>query len=197
VAVAGLVSPAAPLVLHLNGPPGVGKSTLARLWADKHPGTLLLDPDALRTWVSGWRDDFVATGAAIRPVAIAMLAAYVADGGDVVLPQLVANAPELARFESASVEAGARFVEVFLEADDVSERFWARRLDEPWVEEVHELVTKAPPGHLEDYAVRLASLADSRPDAVRLRTRTGEIAAAYAELVAAVARAGGGGSSTV
>jgi adenylate kinase family enzyme len=28
-----------PLVLHLNGPPGVGKSTLAGRWADEHPGT--------------------------------------------------------------------------------------------------------------------------------------------------------------
>ena len=190
------MSPAAPLVLHLNGPPGVGKSTLARLWADRHPGTLLLDPDALRTWVSGWRDDFVATGAAIRPVAIAMLAAYVADGGDVVLPQLVANAPELARFESAAVEAGARFVEVFLEADDVSERFWARRLDEPWLEEVNELVARAPADHLEDYVARLAELAESLAGAVRLRTRTGEVAAAYDELVTAVTRTGGGGSST-
>ena len=192
MALAGLVSPGAPLVLHLNGPPGVGKSTLARRWADQHPGTLLLDPDALRTWVSGWCTDFVATGAAIRPVAIAMLAAYVADGGDVVLPQLVANAPELARFESAAVGAGARFVEVFLEADDVSERFWSRRLDEPWVAAVHELVAKAPPGHLEEYATRLADLAHSRPGAVRLRTRTGDIGAAYDELVAAVARSGEG-----
>jgi predicted kinase len=177
---------ARPLVLHLNGPPGVGKSTLARLWADAHPGTLLLDPDALRTWVSGWRDDFGATGAAIRPVALAALSAYVAHGGGVVLPQLLADPAELARFESAAVEAGGRFVEVFLEADDLRERFWSRRLDEPWLEEVHELVAQAPPGHLEEYAARVASLADARPDAIRLRTRTGEIAAAYDALVAAV-----------
>jgi predicted kinase len=175
-----------PVVLHLNGPPGVGKSTLARLWADAHPGTLLLDPDALRTWVSGWRDDFASTGEAIRPVALAMLAAYVATGGDVVLPQLVANAEELAKFEGAAVDAGGRFVEVFLEADDLVERFWARRLDEPWLEKVHELVAQAPPGQLDDYAARLTALAAGRPDVIRLTTTTGEIEATYEELLARV-----------
>jgi predicted kinase len=175
-----------PRVLHLNGPPGVGKSTLARLWAEAHPGTLLLDPDALRTWVSGWRDDFVSTGEAIRPVALAMIAAYVANGGDVVLPQLVANNEELARFEQAAVGAGGRFVEVFLEGDDLAERFWARRLDEPWLEQVHELVAQAPPGHLDDYAARLDALADERPGAIRLATTTGRTDAAYEQLVALV-----------
>ncbi|MEQ7848307.1 hypothetical protein [Nocardioides kribbensis] len=33
------------LLLHLNGPPGIGKSALAARWADAHPGTLLLDLD--------------------------------------------------------------------------------------------------------------------------------------------------------
>ncbi len=175
-----------PLVLHLNGPPGVGKSTLARRWADQHPGTLLLDPDALRTWVSGWREDFVATGARIRPVALAMLSAYVADGGSVVLAQLVANEGELARFESAAVDAGGQFVEVFVEADDLAERFWSRRVDEPWLEAVHELVAEAPADHLEQYADRLAALSEARPDAVRLSTRTGDFEGSYAALVAAV-----------
>ena len=127
-----------PLVLHLNGAPGVGKSTLVRRWAEKHPGTLLLDIDVLRTWVSGWREDFVATGAVVRPVATAMLAAYVEQGRDVVLPQLVANAAELERFRDAAEAAGGRWVEVFVEADDVAARFAAREVDEPHLEAVHD-----------------------------------------------------------
>lgn len=175
-----------PLVLHLNGAPGIGKSTLAARWADEHPGTLLLDPDALRTWVSGWREDFVATGGLIRPVAIAMLAAYVADGGDVVLPQLIANAEELARFETAALDAGGRFVEVFVEADDQEERFAMRDRDSPWLEAVHELVEQAPADHLSAYTERLAALAESRADAVRLPTRSGDVDGALAALMAAV-----------
>ncbi len=178
-----------PLVLHLNGAPGVGKSTLARLWADRHPGTLLLDIDALRTWVSGWRDDFAATGAAVRPVALAMLAAYVGQGRDVVVPQLIASESELTRFEGAARDAGGRFVEVILDADDADDaevRFAARERDQPWLEAVHQMVEQAPADHLRDYAERLAALAEARPDAVRLPTTTGEVEAAYAALVAAV-----------
>ncbi len=176
----------APLVLHLNGAPAVGKSTLARLWAERHPGTLLLDIDALRTWVSGWRDDFAATGAAVRPAALAMLSAYVAEGGSVVLPQLIANESELARFEAAAHDAGGRFVEVFLESEDLEDRFAARERDEPWLEAVHQLVESVPADHLSSYAERLAALSRARPDAVRLPARTGDVEGSYEALVAAV-----------
>jgi anion-transporting ArsA/GET3 family ATPase len=34
-----------PRLIHLNGPSGVGKSTVARMYADRHPGVLNLDTD--------------------------------------------------------------------------------------------------------------------------------------------------------
>lgn len=180
-----------PLVLHLNGAPGVGKSTLARLWADEHPGTLLLDPDALRTLVSGWRDDFVAAGAAIRPLAIAMLSAYVERGGDVVLAQLLADPTELDRFRSAAVDAGGVWVEVVVEAEDVAARFASRPLDEPHLEEVHRLVERAGPAHLSHYAELLQALVDTTPDVIRLATTEDEIEMAYDALAEAVRAACG------
>ena len=178
----------APLVLHLNGAPAVGKSTLAGRWAEDHPGTLLLDIDVLRTWVSGWQKDFAATGAVVRPVAIAMLAAYVAQGRDVVVPQLVANAEELARFRDAAEAAGARWVEVFVEADDIESRFATRDVGEPHLEAVRRLVADVPPDQLTQYAARLAALAAATPDAIRLSTRDGEIEAGYDALCEAVGR---------
>jgi len=174
-----------PLVLHLNGAPGVGKSTLARRWAEEHPGTLLLDIDVLRTWVSGWRHDFAATGAVVRPVAIAMLTAYVEQGRDVVLPQLIVNGAELARFRHAAEAAGGRWVEVLVEAEDVEARFAAREVDEPHLEAVHGLVADAAPGHLTQYVERLQSLVEAIPDAIRLPTTDGEIDAEYDALAEA------------
>jgi predicted kinase len=184
---------ARPVVLHLNGAPGVGKSTLARRWAEDHPGTLLLDPDVLRTWVSGWREDFVATGALIRPIAIAAVAAFVEQGRDVVLAQLLADPTELERFRSAAVEAGADWVEVLIEADDVRSRFAKRSVDEPHLEAVHQLVEEAGADHLVEYAERLAALADAWTATIRLRTVDGEVDAAYAELVQATGRGRGAG----
>lgn len=108
--------PRVPTLLHLNGPSGVGKSTLARAHADAHPGTLLCDIDELRSWVSGWADDFVGTGEAVRASALALMTAYLRSGRDVVLPQLIVTPAQVDRFEAAAAEAGASYVGVLLEA---------------------------------------------------------------------------------
>ena len=105
-----------PTLLHLNGPSGVGKSTLARAHAAAHPGTLLCDIDELRSWVSGWEDDFVGTGEAVRATAIALMTAYLRSGRDVVLPQLIVTPAQVERFEAAAAEAGAAYVGVVLDA---------------------------------------------------------------------------------
>ena len=50
-------------LIHLNGPPGIGKTTLARRYAAEHLGVLLCDIDVLRTMIGGWQDDDGAAGA--------------------------------------------------------------------------------------------------------------------------------------
>lgn len=103
-----------PTLLHLNGPSGVGKSTLARAHAAARPGTLVCDIDELRSWVSGWDEDFAGTGEAVRSSALALITAYLRSGGDVVLPQLIVTPTQIDRFEAAAAEAGASYVGVVL-----------------------------------------------------------------------------------
>lgn len=62
-------------LIHLNGPPGVGKTTLAARYATDHPGTLDCEVDQLRGLVGGVEKDFAGAGALIRPAAIAMISA--------------------------------------------------------------------------------------------------------------------------
>jgi predicted kinase len=96
-------------LIHLNGPPGIGKSTLARRYVDSHPGVMNCDIDVLRTLIGGWQEDFSGTGALIRPAALAMIAAYLDHGHDVVLPQMLVRASELARFMGVAEQAGAEY----------------------------------------------------------------------------------------
>ena len=111
-------------LIHLNGAPGVGKTTLARRYAAEHPGVLLCDVDVLRTTIGGWQDDADAAGRA-RTAALGLITAYLRTGHDVVLPQTVGRDEQLARFNAAARAAGAEHVHVVLvaEPDIVVDRF--------------------------------------------------------------------------
>ena len=166
----------------LNGPPGVGKSTLAARYAAEHPGTLCLDIDVLRTMVGGWADDYGRTGALVRPAALGLLTAYLRESGDVVLPQLISRETELARFERAAADAGAGFVHVLLEVepDTVVARFEGRP-DAPHTVAVHDLVAAdgGPEAVVTAYVAALQNLRGGhRVDA------SGDIETAYSTLVA-------------
>ncbi|WP_243058053.1 ATP-binding protein [Nocardioides sp. SR21] len=109
-----------PRLIHLNGPSRVGKSTLARRYADEHPGTLMLDLDVLAGLIGGWQADFSAALEIARGHGREMAARHLRSGYDVVLPQLVTvhdREPDPA-FEETTRLAGATYVEVALLVDD-------------------------------------------------------------------------------
>lgn len=176
-------------LLHLNGPPGIGKSTLAKRFVDDHPGVLNCDVDVLRTMIGGWEADWIHAGALIRPAALAMIEAYLRDSGDVVFPQMLFSADELARFEGCAANAGAQFVERMLldtRAASVS-RFHRRggaEQDDPWHGHVRTIVD-AEGG--DEVLVRnhaaLEGLLATRPGMVLIPSREGEIGQTYRLLI--------------
>lgn len=60
--------------VHLNGPPGIGKSTLSALYADRNPGTLNVDVDILHRLVGGWQDEQTDTWPVVWSLVRAMAA---------------------------------------------------------------------------------------------------------------------------
>jgi predicted kinase len=154
-------------LVHLNGPPGIGKSTLSALYADRNPGTLNLDVDTLHRLVGGWQDEDTDTWPVVWSLVRAMAAAHLDGGRDVVLPQYLAGIAEIASFERLAREHGAGFCEVVLldDREAAIERFnrRARDSDDPWIRHQHRLI------ELSGGSEVLGTMYDNLMEIVRLR----------------------------
>jgi hypothetical protein len=157
-------------LIHLNGPSRVGKSTLARRYADNHPGTLCLEVDVLVDQVDGWRQDFSAAFLVARARGLALAKSHLRGGQDVVVPQLVTIFDRGNPFEVAAAETGAGYIEVALLVD-IDEHARRLREKEPASEvaariqsslETSDLLGRIR-GHLTEYL-------DGRPNTIQLNT---------------------------
>lgn len=119
-----------PRLIHLNGPSGIGKSTIAQLYAGRRPGVLNLDTDRVVCLIGGWRDTFFETFKAAQLLTLAMAETHLRTGHDVVMPQLATRVRDIAPFEAAAADCGAEYREILLTADKpVAVTRWASRSD--------------------------------------------------------------------
>lgn len=174
----------------LNGPPGIGKSTIAQMYVDGHPGVLNLDIDRLTQLVGGWRTHRKRIIAMGRTDALAMAAAHLASGSDVIVPQLVGRLVELERFEAVARDSGATFCHVVL-MDNKSrsaERFVRRgdQSQDPWLRELHAHVDRLGRDELLSRIYEdLSDVVRSRLTSVLVTSEEGAIQQTH-DLVAAV-----------
>ncbi|WP_328612299.1 AAA family ATPase [Amycolatopsis sp. NBC_00345] len=157
----------------LNGPPAVGKSTLAGRYADEHRPALALDIDKVRALIGGWREDPSGAGLAARELAVAAARAHLEAGHDVVVPQLLGRVEFLDRLEVLAQETGAAFHEIVLwdTKDEILRRF-AERPPRP----EHADTAPAEVAALYD---RLASLLEARSCADVVQVSAGRVDDAY------------------
>ncbi len=177
------------VLIHLNGPPAIGKSTLSAIYADRHPGVLNLDIDSLHPLVGGWRDEDNHTHEVLRPVALAMASRHLAGGRDVILPQFLARSSEIEAFEAVAREQGAGFREIILLADraEAVARFDRRSDDTDWGRHNTRLVARhGGPAMLAGMYDRLLEVVRQRPSAVVVRAEAGAVEETYAALLRAL-----------
>jgi predicted kinase len=105
-----------PRLIHLNGPSGIGKSTIARTYAERHPGVLDLDTDRIVCLIGGWRDTFFETFKAAQLLTLAMAETHLRTGHDVVMPQLATRVIDIEAFEDAAKRCDAEYREILLTA---------------------------------------------------------------------------------
>ncbi|WIX79852.1 AAA family ATPase [Amycolatopsis carbonis] len=167
-------------LIVLNGPPAIGKSTLAERFAEDHPPTLNLDVDRVRSLVGGWRAQPSESGLAARELALAAARAHLAAGHDVVVPQLLGRPDFLVRLEELADDVGASFHELMLmdTRESVLTRF-ASRTPGPH----HHDTTAAEVAAFHD---RLEFLLADRPRARVITTSAGRLDGAYRAVLAAL-----------
>ncbi|WP_375488798.1 AAA family ATPase [uncultured Jatrophihabitans sp.] len=180
-----------PRLILLNGMPAVGKTTLARRYADDHAMALVVELDGLRRQLGRWQEQPTAAGLHARALSLTLAGQHLRDGFDVLLPQFLARPRFIEQAEHVAVGAGAQFFEFVLvdDRDTLFARFAARstaaaepaHVDAAWLVERSGGETALAAMH-----DRLLQIISTRDGTRVLHSPAGSLERVYAQLLDAV-----------
>jgi hypothetical protein len=178
-------------LILLNGPPASGKSTIAMEFVASRPLALNLDIDVVRGLLGGWLTQPTEAGLAARRLALAMARVHLAQGLDVIVPQLVARESFILELEKEARSCGARFVELVLtvDRDDALDRFAQRQASNVQTHrDAQALVERGGDVALGAMYDNLERLVASRPSAIRIDVVFDDLPETYRRVESALRR---------
>lgn len=163
-----------PKLILLNGPAGIGKTTLARKYLEKHPLALSIEGDDLIVMMGQWLTHEDAARKYVFELVKVMARTHLQTGHDVLLPYLVTDAAHAAVFETLAKESGAEFFELVLLTDkeDAVQRLLERGT---WGEADAPPITAKDRPVIEELYDKLMRALEQRPHAVKIVSVAGDI----------------------
>ncbi|HEV7454599.1 MAG TPA: AAA family ATPase [Candidatus Saccharimonadales bacterium] len=181
-----------PKLVLLNGPLGIGKTTLAKRYAEEHPLSLFLDIDDVWAMISHWREKKEVSAPLSKQMALEMARINLTAGYDVVVPQIIQSNELADNFAKLASKCGANFYEILLsvEKDEAIRRFILRGKAGG-----HESGFR--PGGIIDKGGRekklaemydnMTDVANTKPEIIRIEPILGDIDSTYAEIIKSLA----------
>ncbi|HEY1063695.1 MAG TPA: AAA family ATPase [Candidatus Saccharimonadales bacterium] len=105
-----------PILLLINGPAGIGKSTIAKRYIDDHPLALLISADDLIASMGLWLSNEAEGRQLAFRLLLVMAAEHLRSGHTVVIPHLLTKHEEADALQAVASQQGVPFIECTLVA---------------------------------------------------------------------------------
>lgn len=119
-----------PKLIHLNGPAGIGKDTIAQKYIDDHAFALCIRTDDIITTIGQWSTtrNYDPARHLAFDLALTMISTHLKAGYDVIVPHLLTDAEEAHALEDVAKRMASPFVEILLYTDksDALDRVFER-----------------------------------------------------------------------